>query len=115
MPVDDPNEKNREDMEKENSDVDEEELGTEEWIGEDWDEEKDEEVEVAESETPAFVDNGNETISDTRHNLMWSKTDSFHEFGYGINWFEANEFCESLNEKSFAGFDDWRLPQLRRI
>ena len=40
---------------------------------------------------------------------MWKKSDSFAEFGYGINWFEANDYIEELNEKKFAGFDDWRL------
>ena len=40
---------------------------------------------------------------------MWAKSDSFAEFKYGINWFEAQDYCESLNEKAFAGYDDWRL------
>ena len=40
---------------------------------------------------------------------MWAKSDSYAEFKYGINWFEAQDYCESLNEKEFAGFDDWRL------
>ncbi len=77
-----------------------------EWIGDD--EESEEEEEEA-PEGPQFVDNGNETISDSRSNLMWNKSDSFAEFGYGINWFEANDYIENLNEKNFAGFDDWRL------
>ena len=110
MSADDPKEKN---IEEETSSLEDENegLGAEEWIGEEWDEEEDGEVEATvEPETPAFVDNGNDTVSDTRHNLMWTKNDSFQEYGYGINWFEAHEFCEFLNEKSFAGFDDWRLP-----
>lgn len=112
MPADDSKKEDREEREDEatSPEGDEDDLGTEEWIGEDWDEEEDEEQEAPEPEVPAFVDNGNDTISDTSHNLMWAKTDSFQEFGYGINWFEAHEYCEALNEKSFAGFDDWRLP-----
>jgi hypothetical protein len=89
-------------------------LEKEEWIGEDWGDEEegeDEEV-VAESEAPQFVDNGDETVSDSQHHLMWKKSDSFKDFGYGITWFEALDYCESLNEKKFAGFDDWRLPTL---
>jgi hypothetical protein len=76
-----------------------------EWIGDDDEEEEPEE----ELDVPQFVDNGNETISDSRSSLMWKKSDSFADFGYGINWFEANDYIEELNEKKFAGFDDWRL------
>ena len=76
-----------------------------EWIGDDEEIEEEEEA----PEGPQFADNGNETISDSRSNLMWKKSDSFAEFGYGINWFEANDYIEDMNEKNFAGFDDWRL------
>ena len=82
---------------------------TEEWIGEDdWGEEEEGE-ELFEEIGPSYVDNGDGTISDTRNNLMWTKTDSYAEFGYGITWYEALDFCESLNEKKFAGNEDWRL------
>ena len=86
-----------------------EELNTE-WLGEEeWGDEEDED-EIIEEDVPTFIDNGDGTISDTRNNLMWAKSDSYAEFKYGINWFEAQDYCESLNEKQFAGFDDWRLP-----
>ena len=82
-----------------------------EWVGEEeWEDEEEENVALVEEEVPNFVDNGDGTISDTRSNLMWKKDDSFKEFGYGINWFEAQDYCEILNEKKFAGYDDWRLP-----
>ena len=82
-----------------------------EWVGEEeWEDEEEENVALVEDEVPTFVDNGDGTISDTRANLMWKKDDSFKEFGYGINWFEAQDYCEILNEKKFAGYDDWRLP-----
>ena len=82
-----------------------------EWVGEEeWGDEEEENVALVEEEVPAFVDNGDGTITDTRANLMWKKDDSFKEFGYGINWFEAQDYCEILNEKKFAGYDDWRLP-----
>ena len=86
----------------------EEELNTE-WLGEEeWGDEE-EEDELLEEEVPPFVDNGDGTISDTRNKLMWAQVDSYAEFKYGINWFEAQDYCESLNERQFAGFDDWRL------
>lgn len=69
-----------------------------EWIGDDdWEEiEEDEEEEL---DVPQLVDNGNGTISDSKSSLMWHKSDSFAEFGYGITWFEANDYIEDLNEK----------------
>ena len=92
-------------------DLDEEGLDDVEWIGEkDWDDiEEDEEEEEPLVALQDLVDNGDETISDPRNNIMWAKSDSFHEFGYGINWYEANDYIETLNEKKFAGYDDWRL------
>ena len=82
-----------------------------EWVGEEeWEDEEEENVALVEDEVPTFVDNGDGTISDTRANLMWKKDDSFKEYGYGINWFEAQDYSEDLNEKKFAGYDDWRLP-----
>ena len=82
-----------------------------EWVGEEeWGDEEEENVALVEEEVPAFVDNGDGTITDTQANLMWKKDDSFKEFGYGINWFEAQDYCEILNEKKFAGYEDWRLP-----
>lgn len=81
-----------------------------EWTGDDnWEEIEEEQEEEEEPDVPQLVDNGNETISDSISNLMWKKSDSFADFGYGINWFESNDYIEELNEKKFAGFDDWRL------
>jgi len=88
---------------------DEEGFDVDEWIGDDDWEEIEEEEEEEDFGAPQFVDNGNETISDSKSNLMWKKSDSFADFGYGINWYEANDYIEELNEKKFAGFDDWRL------
>ena len=82
-----------------------------EWVGEEeWGDEEEENVALVEEEVPSFIDNRDGTISDTQANLMWKKDDSFKEYGYGINWFEAQDYCEMLNEKQFAGYDDWRLP-----
>ena len=82
-----------------------------EWVGEEeWGDEEEEDVALAEEELPNFVDNGDGTISDTHSNLMWKKDDSYKEFGYGITWLEAHDYCEMLNDKKFAGYDDWRLP-----
>jgi len=90
-------------------DHDEGELHTE-WLGEEeWDDEEEAEEDEPIEELPSFVNNGDGTISDPRSKLMWIQTDSYAEFKYGINWFEAQDYCESFNEKQFAGYDDWRL------
>lgn len=84
---------------------------SEDWIGdEEWGDEDEEDEELLEEEVPTFIDNGDGTVSDTRNNLVWKQSDSYADFGYGITWFEAHDYCESLNEKRFAGYDDWRLP-----
>ncbi len=81
-----------------------------EWVGgEEWGDEDEEEIAVVEEELPNFVDNGDGTISDTLTSLMWKKDDSYAEYKYGITWFEAHDYCEMLNDKKFAGYDDWRL------
>jgi len=91
-------------------DHDDEEFEDVEWIGEkDWDEIEEDEDELEVSVSVEFVDNGDGTISDPQNNLMWAKADSYSEFGYGINWFEANDYIETLNERKLAGYDDWRL------
>lgn len=48
------------------------EYEVEEWIGDDWGEEEDDEEEQI-PEGPQYVDNGNDTISDSRRHLMWAK------------------------------------------
>ena len=96
------------DDQEETSDGDED-LHTE-WIGEEeWVEDEDDAELAEKEEVPPFIDNSDGTISDTHNQLMWTKTDSFTEFGYGITWFEAQDYCETVNDKKYAGFDDWRL------
>lgn len=53
-----------------------------------------------------FVDNGNGTITDQATGLMWMQNDS----GSGMFWEDALDYAESL---SFAGYDDWRLPDTK--
>jgi hypothetical protein len=71
----------------------------------------------------SLVDNGNNTITDEATGLMWSKIDSGNEIfaslleGYtfndgSLNWEEALDFAENI---SFAGYDDWRLPNAKEL
>jgi hypothetical protein len=49
-----------------------------------------------------FSDNGNNTVTDARTNLMWQKTTS-----PAMNYESAVAYCKNL---SLAGHTDWRLP-----
>ncbi len=69
-----------------------------------------------------FIYNGDGTVSDTCTGLMWQQVTSdinndgdISEENDTVKWPEALQYCESLE---FAGYDDWRLPnviELRRI
>jgi hypothetical protein len=57
-----------------------------------------------------FVDNGDGTVTDNCTGLMWQQAT-----GNGaapLNWSDALAYCEDL---SFAGHDDWRLPNVREL
>jgi hypothetical protein len=54
-----------------------------------------------------FVDNGNETVSDTAFGLMWQKTSVPDK-----NWRQALAYCESLE---LGGYTDWRLPDRNEL
>ena len=50
-----------------------------------------------------FVDNGDDTITDTRQKVMWQKGDN----GKEVTFEEAQEYCKTLR---LGGYADWRLP-----
>src|SRR5262245_33765218 len=67
-----------------------------------------------------FTDNGDGTVTDHCTGLMWQK-DTADLDGDGqtrddpsdrIDWFGALAYCEGL---TFAGYDDWRLPNVREL
>ena len=59
-----------------------------------------------------FVDNGDGTVTDLETKLMWKQTDSFQDTSKWNNWFRAHEYLKDLNIKKFAGYSDWRMPDL---
>ena len=69
------------------------------------------------SNNPRFVDNGDDTVTDTCTQLMWQK-DMADTNGGGVNnsdklfWCDALTYCEDL---TFAGQSDWRLPNVREL
>jgi hypothetical protein len=65
-----------------------------------------------------FVDNGDGTVTDNCTGLMWQK-DTADKDGNGMinnnditTWQEALQYCENLD---FAGYHDWRLPNIREL
>jgi len=62
------------------------------------------------TENSRFVDNGNETITDTETHLMWKKTDSFQDTKKWKNWFTGHEYMQIVNLERFGGHEDWRFP-----
>lgn len=59
----------------------------------------------------AFVDNGDGTITDKVTGLMWQKGGSPSELPFN----EAGKYLEELNLSRFAGYGDWRLPNMEEL
>ena len=59
-----------------------------------------------------FCDNGDGTVTDKETNLMWSQTDAYQDTSKWSNWFMAEDYIKSLNIKKFAGYVNWRLPNI---
>lgn len=57
-----------------------------------------------------YIDNGDETVTDTRHRLMWMKNDTWLELGRLITWHESLELARKKNEEKFAGYSNWHMP-----
>ena len=58
----------------------------------------------------ALIDNGDGTITDVAHGLMWMKNDTWIELGTLITWHEGIVYSKKMNETKFAGYGNWRFP-----
>lgn len=66
----------------------------------------------------SFVDNGDGTITDVATGLMWEKHSddgSVHDKDVGYTWYAAFGKISTLNATEFAGYDDWRLPNVNEL
>jgi hypothetical protein len=61
--------------------------------------------------TNAFVDNGDQTITDNATRLMWTKSDN----GAALNWQEALAWVQTQNAQNYLGHNDWRLPDAKEM
>ena len=68
-----------------------------------------------------YVDNGDGTVTDTRTGLMWkqclegqSGADCEGSAGQ-FNWDDAMKIPQTVNQRGFAGYHDWRLPTIKEL
>lgn len=64
-----------------------------------------------------YTDNGNGTVTDTMTGLMWEKMSQdggLHGLGIPYTW-DGSAKLAMLNSTSFAGFSDWRLPNVNEL
>ena len=57
-----------------------------------------------------LVDNGDGTVSDRANQVMWVKNDTWIELGRLVTWHESQSYAKEMNEKKFAGYSNWRIP-----
>ena len=72
-------------------------------------------AEVVQSEDKRYTDNGDGTILDSKTGLTWMKNDSYLHTGHWLNWHEAKDYVEELNEIGFANYFDWQLPTKKEL
>lgn len=67
----------------------------------------------------SYVDNGDGTITDQRTGLMWEKLSddgTIHDKDTAYTWTDAfSTKVAMLNAGSFAGFTDWRVPNVNEL
>ena len=58
-----------------------------------------------------FVDNDDNTITDSATGLMWMKDDS----QLAMNWEAALAWAQEKNSINYLGYNDWRLPNTKEL
>ncbi len=65
---------------------------------------------VAQSSDGRFQDLGDGTVRDSTSHLMWMKEDCWQLEKRWVSWYSAQEYVRRMNNKRYAGHNDWRLP-----
>ncbi len=69
----------------------------------------------------SYTDNSDGTITDNRTGLMWEKLDDnntggIHDIDNSYTWYTAfTSKIATLNSGNFAGYNDWRLPNVNEL
>src|SRR2546428_698835 len=75
--------------------------------------------ELREGAPLAYVDHGDGTVTDVNTGLMWEKLShdgTVHDDHNTYTWANAiSGHVATLNFTSFAGYNDWRLPNVREL
>ncbi len=66
-------------------------------------------------DSPRFIDNGNDTITDSLTGLMWAKEDSWQMESKWLSWDEAREYTRNMAYHQLADHNDWRLPEKEEL
>jgi hypothetical protein len=61
---------------------------------------------------PRFTDHGDSTVTDNLTGLIWTKDATI---GSTYPWNDALDLVSSYNSLSYAGYNDWRMPNAREI
>ncbi len=62
-----------------------------------------------------FIDNQNETITDSDSGLTWLKKDSRQVTGKWMHLEKARKFAEEQSALLAGGYNDWRVPTLEDV
>jgi len=65
-----------------------------------------------EKEKSRFLKRDNGTVYDSLSSLTWSANDSQLDLEKEVSWTEAEQYAKDMNQKKFAGHNDWRMPTI---
>ena len=57
-----------------------------------------------------YLKDGEDAIYDSVSSLTWTAKDSRQALSKELSWDEANAWAQELNNETFGGHSDWRLP-----
>jgi uncharacterized protein DUF1566 len=67
---------------------------------------------IMEKNKSRFLKNEEGSIYDSLTSLTWLANDSRLDLDKEITWDEAEQYAREMNEKNFAGHNDWRMPTI---